>query len=261
MNKDIFTTYKKWYDGYYDSFKNCEPEVYRNIVLKYKHTMNVCGNITEIAHNLKLDENDIIISRIVALFHDLGRFEQFKKYKTFSDEKSVNHAALALEILEKYELLKGIEPDTKKMICDAIKNHNSVGIEENIGEKSKLFAKLIRDADKLDIFRIFVEYYESPDKDESVALHLKDNENYTPELIDDILSGKTIRYGKLKFMNDFKLLKISWLFDINFSYSFDKILENNYINMIYDKLPKDENTKKVFDKARIYLLDKCSFKN
>ena len=41
------------------------------------------------------------IAEAVALLHDVGRFEQYKRYGTFNDRKSVNHAALGVEIMKK----------------------------------------------------------------------------------------------------------------------------------------------------------------
>ena len=39
----------------------------------------------------------------------------------------------------------------------AIGNHNRLAIEDGLDEKTLLFAKLIRDADKCDIFRVFAQ--------------------------------------------------------------------------------------------------------
>ena len=41
------------------------------------------------------------------------------------------------------------------IIYKAIKNHNKYKIEEGLSEKEKLYSKIIRDADKIDIINIF----------------------------------------------------------------------------------------------------------
>ena len=124
-----------------------------HIKRKIDHSLRVMQISKKIAENLELSQEEINISTLIGLLHDIGRFEQMKVYKTFNDEKSIDHGDLGVEILQKNNYIrKYIEEDKyDKIIYTAIRNHNKFQIEEGLKEKESLFSKIIRDADKLDI--------------------------------------------------------------------------------------------------------------
>jgi hypothetical protein len=128
------------------------------------------------------------------------------------------------------------------IIIDAIKFHNAFTVAD-IADKDKLrFLKLIRDADKLDIWRVFIEFYESPDeeKPEAVGLGLPDIPSYSENILPLINSRQIISFAGLKTFNDFKLLQLSWIFDLNFMTSFMLLTERDYINRIAATLPQTD---------------------
>ncbi len=88
---------KRWFTGYCGSFYSLNGEDQQNISIKEEHTRNVCGNIVQIAQGLSLDGTGIALAEAIALYHDIGRFPQYQKFKTFKDSISVNHAALGAE--------------------------------------------------------------------------------------------------------------------------------------------------------------------
>src|SRR4030042_5753212 len=106
MTRNDLNFFKKWFSDYCQTFYVSDIEDQRNIYLKEQHTFNVCENITEIAKELSLSNDQIILSEAVALFHDIGRFPQYAKYKTFRDNISVNHGLLGGQILLEEKLLQ-----------------------------------------------------------------------------------------------------------------------------------------------------------
>ena len=52
----------------------------------------------------------MVLAEIMALFHDIGRFEQYKQYRTFSDYRSEDHAALGVKVIKANRILNGFEP-------------------------------------------------------------------------------------------------------------------------------------------------------
>ena len=64
------------------------------IVLKIKHTYAVVEKSEYLAKCLKLDQNHIQLAKIIALLHDIGRFEQVKQTENFSDVDGFDHAKL-----------------------------------------------------------------------------------------------------------------------------------------------------------------------
>ncbi len=103
---------------------------------------------------------------LIGLLHDIGRFEQLKRYGTFSDSQSVDHAELGADILFKDGVIEHFieNPITnmtieqeKQIIELAIRNHNKYRLPKGLDEKSLFFCNVIRDADKIDIFRVVCE--------------------------------------------------------------------------------------------------------
>lgn len=141
---------ERWND-YVSRFDTNDPK----IQLKIKHTMKVCAIMDGLSDSLELDAHDHRITHMIALYHDIGRFEQLKQFGTFLDHQSVDHAALGVLILKENPFLEEYSMEEKEQILFAIANHNKYRIEKTDDQKKLLFAKMIRDADKCDIFRVF----------------------------------------------------------------------------------------------------------
>lgn len=88
-------------------------------------------------------------AQLCGLFHDIGRFEQYRKYQTYSDIHSTDHGDLGVSILKEH--FNSIE--NYDLILFTTKNHNKLIIEETEDSKKLLFTKIVRDADKLDIMK------------------------------------------------------------------------------------------------------------
>lgn len=95
----------------------------------------------EIAEKLQLNKEDIELATLIGLLHDIARFEQYTKYKTFVDRKSIDHGNLGAEIIEK-EIRKYIETNEyDEIIKKAIKHHNKFAIEEKLTPREELLQK------------------------------------------------------------------------------------------------------------------------
>ena len=123
------------------------------IRLKIEHTFQVVTVMDWLSEKLDLSARQKQIAHAIALFHDIGRFEQIRTYNTFVDSKSVDHANLGCQILLENKILEFEE----ELILCAIRNHNKLEIESGLDEEHVLMCQLIRDADKCDIFRVFAQ--------------------------------------------------------------------------------------------------------
>ena len=258
MTRDNLIFYKKWFSDYCKSFYSSDIEDQKNIYLKEQHTFNVCKNIIEIAKELSLSNDQIILSEAVALFHDIGRFPQYAKYKTFRDNIPVNHGLLGAQTLLKEKILQNLPDEEEESIIQAVKFHNAFSIPKTEKEDIVFFIKLIRDADKLDIWRVFIEYYESPDENRAsaVGLGLPDIPEYSEDVISCLYKKKIVSLSKIKTLNDFKLLQLSWIYDLNFKPSFRLLFERDYIDRITVKLPQTEEIQKVLFPLKEFVLQR-----
>lgn len=129
------------------------------IRLKIVHTFHVKRASGEIAKRLGLSDEDARLALLIGLLHDIGRFEQLRIYHSFIDAETIDHAVLGVKILfEDGKIRDFIKDDSyDKIIREAILNHNRYAIEDGLSERSLLHAKLIRDADKLDNYRVKLE--------------------------------------------------------------------------------------------------------
>jgi hypothetical protein len=246
---------KTWFKNYVDSFHFGDEKDLRNITLKEKHTYNVCRNITLIAKDLSLDDGGLLLAESIGLFHDVGRFKQYEKYRTFRDSVSVNHAALGVEILSDNKVLRSLPEKEQNMILSSIKFHNVLAMPDLPDDEALLFLKLIRDADKLDIWRVFIEYYESAEEERASAagLGLPDSSGYSDKVLSHIFDKKVAPLSSLRTLNDFKLTQLSWVFDLNFDETFRLLLERKYIDKIIGTLPQTNEILKASFLLRDYV--------
>jgi len=246
MTRDGLDFLKKWFSEYCSSFYSSNEEDRKNISLKEQHTYNVCKNIVLIAVEQSLTQNEIMLAETAALFHDVGRFSQYAKYKTFNDSISLNHGKLGAGILEKERLLKSLPEDEQELIIHTVKFHNAFSLPTLENQGMILFLKLIRDADKLDIWRVFTEYYGGSEAERASAttLELPDIPGYSEEVLSFLYKKQIVPNALLKTLNDFKLLQLSWVYDLNFRTSFRLLLEQDFIKRISAKLPQTEKIKK-----------------
>ena len=239
--------FRSWFSDFCRSFSSVSAEDQRNIRLKEEHTRQVCKNMRLITGERSLKEGEALLAEAIALFHDVGRFPQYAKYRTFRDALSVNHAVLGAGLLAERGVLKGIPEKEQGLILQAVRFHNAFAVPEISDRRELLFLKLIRDADKLDIWRVFWEYYESPagERASAAGLGLPDCGGYSPEVMATIFDRRVISLVSLKTLDDFKLLQLSWIFDLNFSVSLKLLLERDYIRRIAETLPQTDDARRV----------------
>lgn len=228
------------------------------IRLKIKHTYEVVNQSEYISKGLNLDEENIEIAKIIALLHDIGRFEQIKVTSDFIDTDKLDHADFGAKILFEDNLIhKFIETNKyDNLIKTAIINHNKLKIEDNLDKDVELHCKIIRDADKLDNFRV---KEEEDFKDIFPNVYNPDTLYYSTiseKVYSDFMNGKCINVNDRKTQLDYWFCVIAFIFDLNFDISKKYILDKNYINILIDRIQyKDEETKKQMEDIRKFAND------
>ena len=189
---------------------------------------------------------------MVALFHDIGRFPQYQRYRTFRDSDSVNHASLGADLLIKGRVLDKLTNNEQVSIVNAVRFHNAFVMPVDPFGENSLYLKLIRDADKLDIWRVFLDYYSLPDTERAsaVSLGFPDLPGCSSEVLDALCRGDMVNLATVKTLNDFKLLQISWVYDLNFSESFRMVQDRNYLDGLEATLPSGTRIRRALDSVR-----------
>ena len=245
--EEAFEYYLKNYD------KN-DPD----INYKYHHSYRVMENSKFLSDKLKLSEKDKQIAEIIALYHDIGRFEQDKKFNSYNDLTTFDHADYGEYILINEGLIKQIpiEEEYYNIIAKAVKNHNKYSVEKGLSDEELFQAKLIRDADKIDIL-----YAASKKILTSKAFDYNNKEFNISEEIKIEFKGKNqIKRKKTPITKSERVLAlIAFTFDINFKESAKYILDNKILDNFYNLLINKEKYKEYFDLAANHLKEmiKC----
>jgi hypothetical protein len=256
LRQELLQRFETWFEGYVKGFYNSsDPEIQTAVKLKEAHTARVRENIVRIARSVGVEGNDLLLAETIALFHDVGRFRQFTVYRTFNDRLSVNHALLGLRELDAAGVLCGLPAEERSLVHAAVAYHNICELPPGLPDRLLLPARLIRDADKLDILRLFAEdcAREGARHDPLLGPDLPDTPGYSPALIDSLLKRRLCSYADLKNFNDRKLLYLSWLFDVNFTCTLAEIAAKRYIEVIINYLPANEEIRAVHKRLQNYV--------
>jgi len=251
MTRNDLNHLKTWFAGYVSNFYSDDPDYNHPIKLKEEHTIRVCHNIATLGKELDLTEHDMVLAETMALFHDIGRFKQYAVHHTFNDFVSENHARLGLRQIAMYGLLSACTTAEKRLITKAVAYHNAATLPANEDNTTLFFMRLVRDADKLDIWKLIIDYYNKREKKHSsaVELDLPDDPTCSRNVIESLHQHRFVRMQDLKTLNDFKLLQISWVFDLNFVPSFQTVQNRKYIEKIEETLPKSKEIKEAVQQA------------
>ena len=256
MDKKDFYYFRARFRRYVARFISPDPLIQKNIRLKADHTKRVCENIRLLARAETLGEKECCLAEVIALFHDLGRFEQFSKYKTFKDSDSEDHAALGVRVLKESGIISHLPRKEQHIIYKAIEYHNRMQIpREEENEEVVFYSKLIRDADKLDILKLITEHYEGSGTSSNPALelYLPDSPACSEAIIRDILNNRMANISDVKNINDVNLLRLSWVFDLNFPETFVQLERQGYLEKIYATLPNTEGVRRVRTHLKAHL--------
>ncbi|MDM7925670.1 MAG: HD domain-containing protein [bacterium] len=239
---------RTWFDEYVQSFADAGGRDPGPIDLKKRHTLRVCGEITGIGRSIGLNREELRFAETIALLHDIGRFEQYAAFGTFADRKSVNHAELGVQVIRKTGILNGLSGAVVSAVETAVSCHNKADLPAELDGRDRTFALTLRDADKLDIWKVVTDYYSQRDgsRDTTIELDLPDTPGVSEAVVKDLTERRFVRSEHVRNLNDFKLLQIGWVFDIHFEYTVRRLKEKRYLELIRAVLPGDESVESAF---------------
>ena len=207
-----------------------------SINLKAIHTYEVVKCSDFLCDHLGLDSHQKALAGLIALLHDIGRFDQWLKYESFADHKTVDHAKLSSDILFKDGFIRNFIEDNQydDIIKIAIEQHNKYRVDKDIDEHILLYVHLIRDADKLDNFRV--------KEDESIETLLLapynqvQKDHISEKIYNDFINHKLIYAPDRKTRLDIWLSYIAFIYDLYFTSSIQYIKEHDYVNKSFDRI-------------------------
>ncbi len=236
-----------WMRDYMKSYYNEDEQIQHAMLLKEAHTGRVQKIIRELAIHLGLTEEDVALAEIMGLLHDVGRFRQFTVYRTFKDHLSEDHATAGLKLMEEHRLLDGLLPWEQSLVRFAVEWHNKKAIGSAPDACHLGYAKMLRDADKLDIYHVLEPFLPS-----------EDGSGVSPNFIEKFVEGVQCDYTMVGTEDDKKLVRLMWAYDIYFSWTLQRIEERGYLEKLIHCLPKGEKVDKGVARLRGYVQQKLA---
>jgi hypothetical protein len=260
ITPEILSEIKAWFSEYTGQFHTKDRELQTAVTIKEEHTRRVVFEILDIANSLNLSSEQCYLAEIIAMLHDVGRFEQYARYKTFYDGRSINHAQLGGEIILREGILRRRLPYLEDFIVSIVAHHNVANPEKSGDDDYDFFLKLLRDADKIDILHVVTDYYthKNSSQRKAIELGLPDTPGISQEVVEDIAGQRIVQVNHVKSLNDFKVLQMGWIFDVNFPHTFHTIAKRKYLEKIHFSIKGQKQADDIFDITKCFLEKKLS---
>ena len=234
-----FDSYIKTFLEYAESYISTDLRDGSAVRLKIDHSLRVFDNACVILQENEIAPQVAEIAKLSALFHDIGRFPQYDRYKTFNDRKSVNHGHLGVRVLKQQKILRDLSEGDQRQILSAIALHNKNKVPGHVTPQLNTICNIVRDSDKLDIFRVMLEHFSAGDDDPTVALEaVVHPEKYTRQMYDNVFYGRPCLYKDIYWTNDFKLILANWTYHLNFPVSYRIFYNSGLFDKIFEHLPQ-----------------------
>jgi HD superfamily phosphodiesterase len=234
----------------FDTYVNNYDVKSEKIRLKIEHTYRVCGLCQQIAVSSGFGKNDVNIAWLTGLLHDMGRFEQLKRYGTFIDADSIDHAEFGADLLFKERLIRNfIDDDSMDGLLEkAVRYHSAYRLPEDLTDYERKFANLLRDADKIDILKVNVEF----PLEEIYNVTSKELRNcmVTQEVMDAFYAEHAVLRSLKKTPVDNVVGHISLVYELTYPVSYKLVKEQGFLNTLMNFHSDMPETNRQFESIR-----------
>lgn len=213
---------------------------------KYFHSLKSMDLAKIIASEMNIfTEEEIVVIELIALFHDIGNFEQ-KNYN-YLDNVEQDSTMKSIEILFEDGLIRKITNETKydNLIKLGIFCHNKDGLPKNIDDKTICICNIMKDVHKLEELRMVINYPYIDNRIDTYPSTLVYNDFKLFRQIENKVSDNNA---------DNILIVLSNLFALNYKSSYSIVQEKEYIEKITNSLIfEDKKIEKFFKQIELVL--------
>ena len=237
---------KKEFEHYLDDYDRTDDKV----CLKIVHTFGVTEYSRQIAERLMLSAEDTELAQLIGLLHDIGRFEQLKRFDSF-EPTTMDHAAFGVRILfEEGKIRDFVKTDTwDDIIRTSIAKHSDFRLEGIEDSRTLMHARIIRDADKLDNCRVKLE--DTIETILGISAEEVGKTSVSPRVMEQFRRKESILSSTRRTAMDYWLSYLAYFFDINYKVSWDIIREHDYVTRLIGRIPySDPKARVQMDEAR-----------
>jgi len=249
--------FRRWFETFTNRFFGDDACINAHLRLKQEHTRRTCAEILALAEHLALDDRQKNVAEVVALLHDVGRFPQFAEYRTFNDARSINHSQLGVEILRREGILSVLRREERQWVETAVEHHGAKLLPAGLTGQALLFSQLIRDADKLDIYRTAIQLYRQYRADPTAEfwwkLELPDEPWVSAVVLETAMNGQLIEHSMLQTLSDMMVCKLNWVYDMNFAISLARLRAQGSLEQLLALLPATPEIERLGEKILAYV--------
>lgn len=242
MNREHVKEVFRIYTDHYDSTNE-------KVRLKIDHTYRVAELCERIALSAGLRE-EADLAWLTGMLHDIGRFEQLRRFGTFMDAESVDHAALGGDILFREGMIRKFLSDDREdsLIETAVRVHSAYRIPEGLDGRTRKLCAILRDADKIDILKVNVEIpLEEIYNTTTEALR---NSQVTEAVMDAFFEHHCILRSLKKTPVDHVVGHISLTYELVYPESLKIVKEQGYLNRLLHFASDNPKTREQFAQIR-----------
>lgn len=255
MTADQLQQIQAWFVAFAESYRSAAGVLPAGIELKLDHTRHVAENARDLSRDLHWRPGDVRLAEALGWLHDVGRLVQFAECGHFHDATSFNHGFRGADVVRDAGILDDLDDDSRAGLLDGIRFHNAKTIPAELPAARRRLLELIRDADKLDIFRVVLEGLARDGFRELADLwpHVDLDGPVDARLLDEIA---TRRHGDLVHVHsraDFLLLLVSWVYDLRCAPARARARRAGMPDAVAAHLPDAPDISAILDAARRFL--------
>ena len=251
MTKSELSKIRKQFTRYVNGFAAADAEQHSLLQLKAKHCECVAEEARGISSDLGWPVSEQNAAKALGLLHDIGRFSQFAEFGTFSDSVSVDHGERGWTLIRQAGWLSRLPSEERNAILGGVRYHNRQTIPGNLGRQSLAFVRLVRDADKLDIFRVVLDAVERNGfRDLPTMLpNITLDRRPSLQLVEEIFRRRCASLCNVKSLADFLLMQVSWVYDLNYTPAFKRFHDRGILSRILEQLDGDSRAHTLVQEA------------
>ncbi|MDO4807806.1 MAG: HD domain-containing protein [Coriobacteriales bacterium] len=222
------------------------------IALKVAHTLRVA----RLCERISPSEKDL--AWLCGLLHDIGRFEQVRRFDTFNDSVSVPHARLGAEVLFGAADPLGPrirefvdDPSEDELIRTTIITHSDYRLADGLDERTRMLCDVLRDADKIDILKVncicpIQDIYGVTDEDMR-------NSRLSPAVVRTFYEHRTVPRDIRQYPADILVGHICFAWELVFEKSRRIVVEQGHLESMLSRRFLREDTRRTFEEMATHM--------
>jgi hypothetical protein len=241
-----------WFSAYVAAFCRRDPGAAHVYRMKSAHTRRVRQGMRRLGTAAGLAGRELALAEAAGLLHDVGRFPQYERHRTFRDDRSEHHGRLAVEAIEAEGLLAAWPADERRRVLAAVGHHNEPRLRALGDPGAAGLLKLLRDADKLDILRMAAARSNGRRRGPVTDFNLPETGACSPAALEAVLAGRVMPITAVSTRADAVLFYLSWVYDLNFPSAFRQVIEAGWLERLAAAIPSSAGTAEVLRALRAH---------